>query len=345
MFDFSIEYQLYREIELRMNKIGPCRRSFMSDFPTEYPYIIDHQKIAQGHLQSHSSHTLDEDWMMYDYFGCLYVINLPRAKDRLETITKDLQDIGVDQFDIMPAVDGRKNVPKELWKKMTQNWANYNLAHRRGRKKFKRQQQGETGCYLSHLKVIKLVKRRFDQANKKLQKAIINGNKKEYQRAVAQARKYSSVMILEDDNAFGIVEQNKKAATLNNVGVLFRKAMAELPKDWDMCYFMAWSRKPEQRISSHIVQLSEALFNNAYAVNHTFYSAVIAHLERIYDPDVTQVLPLDAALGELHSTCRSYAVTPAISYQREGVSNITSFEWERFRQIQPIYNNGIQNEG
>lgn len=315
----------------------------MTDFPTEYPYVIDHQKAAQGHLKSHSSNILDEDWMIYDYFGCLYVINLPRAKDRLETITNDLLDIGVDKFDIMPAVDGRKNVPKKLWKKMTQNWANYNLGTRSGRKKFKRQQQGETGCYLSHLNLIKLVKRRFDKASQKLQKTFNNGNKKEYQRALAQARKYSSVMILEDDNAFGIVEQGNKEATLNNVGVLFRKAMAELPKDWDMCYFMAWSRKPEKRISPHIVQLTEGLFNNAYVVNHTFYSTVIDHLERINDPDVTDVLPLDAALGQLHATSRTYAITPAITYQREGVSNITSFEWKRFRQIQPIYDEGRQN--
>ncbi len=316
----------------------------MIDFPIEYPFIIDHQKIAREQLESLSSNSLDKDWMIYDYFGCLYVINLPRAKDRLVTITKDLHDIGIDQFDVMPAVDGRLEVPEELWKKMTTNWAKHDLSKKSGRRKFKMQQQGETGCYLSHLKVIKLVKEKFDQANDNLQKAILAGDEKAMQAARTQARKYSSVIILEDDNAFGIVAKNKHEATLNKVGKLFRKAMAELPKDWDMCYFMAWSRKPEQKISPHIVQLMEGLYNNAYAVNHKFYSEAIDFLEQIFDPNVTHVEPLDAAFGQIHSNYRCYAVTPAIAYQRGGVSNITSHEWKRFRQIQPIYKNGIQNE-
>lgn len=110
---------------------------------------------------------------------------------------------------------------------------NYNLSKKRGRKKFKRQRQGEAGCYLSHLKVIKLAKKRFDKANYKLQEAILAGDNEAMQAACTQARKYSSVMILEDDNGFGIVAKNKKKATLNKVGKLFRKAMAELPQDWD----------------------------------------------------------------------------------------------------------------
>ena len=147
-------------------------------------------------------------------------------------------------------------------------------------------------------------------------------------------------MILEDDNAFGVVSKNKREATLNKVGKLFRKAMAELPKDWDMCYFMAWSRTSEKKISQHIVKLTNGLFNNGYAVNHTFYSAAIAHLERIYDPNITHVEPLDAAIAELHSTFHCYAVNPAIAYQRKGVSNITRHKYKKLRQIQPIFKAG-----
>lgn len=316
----------------------------MTDFPIEHHYVIDHQKTAKEQLKSFSNNTLNNDWMIYDYFGCLYVINLERATDRLETITKDLHDIGVEQFDIMPAVDGRVEVPEELWMKMTQNWARYDLSKKSGREKFKKQRQGETGCYLSHLKVIKLVKEKFDQANDNIQNAILVGDEEALQEAYTQARKYSSVLILEDDNAFGIVARNKREATLNKVGKLFRKAMAELPKDWDMCYFMAWSRKPEQKISRHIVRLTQGLYNNAYAVNHKFYSAAIAFLERIFDPEVAEVVPLDAALGLIHPDNRCYAVTPALAFQREGVSDITSYKWKRLRQIQPIYKNGIQNE-
>lgn len=315
----------------------------MIDFPIEYPFIIDHQKTALEQLGSLSSDTLDKDWRVYDYFGCLYVINLPRAKDRLETITKDLHDIGIEQFKIMRAVNGRKEVPKKHWKKMTNNWANHNLNKKRGRKKFKKQQQGETGCYLSHLKVIKLVKKKFDQANRNLQRAILSGKNKAIKTARTHARRYSSVIILEDDNAFGIVAENNQEATLNKVGELFRKAMAELPKDWDMYYFMAWSRKPEERISPHIVRITEALYNNAYAVNHKFYSTAIDFLERIFDPKITDVEPLDAAFAQLHSNNRCYAVTPAIAYQRVGKSDITSHKWTKFRQCQPIYLFGFQN--
>jgi GR25 family glycosyltransferase involved in LPS biosynthesis len=316
----------------------------MVDVPIEYHYVIDHQKIAREQLESLSHHILDKDWMLYDYFGCLYVINLPESKDRLEIIKNDLKGIGVGKFDVLPAVNGRTSVPEEIWKKMKQNWAKYDLSTESGRKKFKSQRQGETGCYLSHLNLIKLVKKRFDKAIRKLQRAILAGDHKAIKAASTQARKYSSVVILEDDNGFGIVAKNKQKASLNKVGKLFRKAMAELPKDWDMCYFMAWSRRPEKKISPYSVKLRCGLYNNAYAVNHKFYSEAIALLERIYDPKVTHVQPLDAEFGDIHHMYKCYAVTPAIAYQKGGVSNITSHSWKRFRQIQPIYKNGIQKE-
>lgn len=316
----------------------------MIDFPIEHHFLIDHQQVAREQLESLSRAAMDENWMLYDYFGCLYVINLPESTVRLETITKDLKDIGIEQFDILPAINGRTSVPRRFWKKMKYNWANFHLSKKSGREKFKKQRQGEAGCYLSHLKVIKLAKEHFDEAKDMLRQAILEGDNEAMQAACAQARKYSSVVILEDDNGFGIVAPNKQEATLNKVGKLFRKAMAELPQDWDMFYFMAWSRQPEKRISPHIVKLREGLFNNAYAVNHKFYATAIAHLERILEPEVNSVLPLDAAFGEIHRKYHCYAVTPAIAYQKEGVSNITSHNWRRFRQIQPIYKNGMQNE-
>lgn len=308
----------------------------MADFPVEHHYIIDHQKVAKRQLKSLSDEALDKDWMLYDYFGCLYVINLPRAKERLKTITSDLSDIGLDKFQIFKAVEGSKVAP-EIYKKLSRNWAHYDLTTDKGRKGFLKQQQGETGCYLSHLEVIKRVKTLFDRATQDLEKAIAANDKKEIKAARAKARKYSSVMILEDDNAFGFVKSNKRDATLENAGKAFRMAMRELPKDWDMCYFMAWSRRPEIKISPRIVRLTNALYNNAYAVNHTFYDAAIAHLERIYNPKVIKVEPLDAAFSEIQPLHKCYAVYPAIAYQREGVSDITAYVHKKFRQIQPIY--------
>lgn len=304
----------------------------------EHHYYVDHQAIVTQHLDAFTLDELDGDWMLEGYFGTLYVINLPHATERLAKFKEALKQVGDPHFEIFPAIDGRKSVSETLWKKMAHNWARIDLTTEEGKETFDRQRKGETGCYLSHLGVIKKVKELYDKSRLDLARLQLEGGDLEDLRgALKRMRQSSSVLIMEDDNSFGIVSDDRRSATLKEVGKLFRQAMQELPLDWDMLYFMAMSRAPTQQVSPHLVKLGRAVLMNAYAVNHTLYDALIAHLERIYDPAVLSVAPVDGEVADLHAHYRCYAIIPSIAYQREGTSSIIGTTRETFRQIQPDY--------
>lgn len=304
----------------------------------EHHYFIDHQAVAAKQLETLSSKQLDADWNFEEFFGTIFVINLPQEKERRERIEATLRALGVKEFEVFLAINGRKEVSESLWKKMYRNWANIDLSKPKGQKKFERQRKGETGCYLSHLGVIKKVKERFEAAKKEMSELLLTGGTPEaIEEAYKKLRKSSSVLILEDDNGFGIVSDDRFTASVKGVGRLFRKAMLELPQSWDMLYFMAMSREPEEPFSPHLVKLNRAILNNAYAVHYTFYNDAVAKLEQIYDSNVDRVETLDGALGELHRNSRSYAVTPSIAYQTDGTSSIVGITRKTYRQIQPEY--------
>lgn len=304
----------------------------------EHHCYIDHRAAATRHLHALSLEEMDADWMLGEFFGSIYVINLPQATDRLEKFQKALLQIGVRKFHIFPAIDGRKDIEECLWKKMVHNWARFDLSTEEGRQAFDRQRQAETGCYLSHLGVIKKVKVRFQQAQHDLAHLqIYGGSSKDLEDTLQRLKENSSVLILEDDNSFGIVGADKRSASLAGIGRVFRHAMQELPLHWDMLYFMAMSKKPTETLSPNLVKLSRAILMNAYAVNHTLYDAIIRHLEKIYDPSILSVAPVDGEIGDLHAQHRCYAITPSIAYQREGTSSIIGIARETYRQTQPEY--------
>lgn len=220
---------------------------------------------------------------------------------------------------------------------MDRNWAKIDLSTLEGRQAFDSQRKAETGCYLSHLRLIKTVKERFDSAIKDLEEAQEQCDDQRIQEAFLQVKKYSSVLVLEDDNGFGIISEDRQTALLSEVGVLFRQAMSELPVDWEACYLMSWSKEPEIPVSKHIVKLTRANLTNAYAVNHLMYDAIIRQLSKIFDPSVTQINPVDNELAQLQKTHQCYAINPSIAYQCEGLSSITSKTTPTLRQHQPVY--------
>src|SRR5262249_15944479 len=130
---------------------------------------IDHQKIALEQLHSMSDHELDHDLKLQDFFGSIYVINLPHATTRLERMTRELNKVGVYDFVVWRAVNGRnpEEVPEALWRKMSLNWRVLDLSTSDGEQKLARQFQGETGCYLSHFRLLQHVKKQYDLAQEK----------------------------------------------------------------------------------------------------------------------------------------------------------------------------------
>lgn len=271
-----------------------------------------------------------------EQFGAIFVINLPEAEERRQGIAETLHEIGVNHFEIISAINGRKDVEEDLWHKMDHNWKRINLKTEKGREKFDKQRKGETGCYLSHLKALKIANERFKEAGVELENALNCDDLAAAKEAYKKQKRYRRVMILEDDCAFGIVSADCNSASLENVEELFQKAMLELPERWDMLYFMAWSREPEDPQSAHLVKLTNAISLIAYAVNQPFYETVINHLEKIYDPKVAHVKPVDDAIAELQPQANCFAVNPSIAYQRECVSSITSKHYTKYYQKQPV---------
>ncbi len=295
------------------------------DFPPAivHEIVIDHQAAASKHLAEMSPQDLDKDWKLNDLFGCFYVINLPQAKERLQKVTQNLHSIGLRNFKVFNAVDGRKVLKQAIWQKFWKNWHSYDLKTSEGRKKFDNQRKGEAGCFMRHYRVIKAVKTVYEEAMQQLQQARASGNEKLAALAAQRARRYSSVVVLEDDNGFGIIN-NDHTVSLAGCGAILRQAMQELPPDWDILYFACQSRLPTVPYSPHLVRMAESLFTNAYAVNHTMYQALYDSLKKIEDPTVKHLMPLDNEISTLFPGHRAFAIVPKLSYQSAGRSYITT---------------------
>lgn len=299
--------------------------------------VIGHQKLAWEQLADMADEELDADLSLDQFFGSIYVINLPHAKDRLKRITRDLHAIGLRHFQIWQATNGRnpQEVPEAIWSKMNLNWRQIDTSTQEGLKELQRQHQGEAGCFLSHYRLLCHVQANFIKACQDLQEAKEHNDAAGIQSASMRARKYSSVLIMEDDNSFGFVNRNDyKTATTAGLGRLLREAMTELPDDWDMLYFMVQSRH-SLPFSHHLRQLSWGTLMNAYAVSYRMYDDIIEQLKQIEDPEVIELKPVDVEVAMLHQGHRCYATKPAIAYQCEGTSQIVGWIVDGLRQLGP----------
>jgi hypothetical protein len=295
---------------------------------------IDHRSLAREQLRSMSPEELDADLGLEGFFGISYVINLPHARERLRRVTDGLHEVGLRSFRVWEGTNGRNadEVPEHVWRKMSLNWLELDAGTPFGAQALEYLHQGEAGCYLSHFRLLRFVRDRFQEARRQVAEARDAGQMAE---AAARARAWSSVLVMEDDNGFGFVDEDRRTARRPGVGRLLREAMAELPPDWDMLYFMAESEAPAIQVSPHLKQLRHGLVTNAYAVSHRMYDALVERLGRIEDPAVVDLRPVDGEMATLHETHRCYAISPAIAYQREGQSQVVGWTLRVLRQLHP----------
>lgn len=298
------------------------------------PFLND---IAADHLNSMSDEELDNDWKLNEFFGTIAVINLLRATERLESITKELNHIGAYVFEQFQAIDGRKEVDRSIWKKFMRKDTRgvTRCRNKRDRERLFGIHQAEAGCYLSHYELIKKTKAAFDEALKQLDQAEASNDAGKIENAKKNVRKYSRLLVLEDDGGFGFVAQDKMTATKHGVGRHLREALKELPADWDMLYFVVGVGKPAEEISPKICKLKQAWSSVAYAINYTMYADMIDHLKKIEDPSVKKVLPLDNEFGKMHKFYNVYAIYPSIVYQQAVKSTIISESLGELWQGQP----------
>ena len=272
------------------------------------------------------------------HFGSIYVINLPDQIERRQRITQVLASIGLasKDFEFFPAIDGR-GLPEAIWKKMHNNWQGFDLATAEGVAKLHSQFQREAGCYMSHLKVIETIRKRYEESKAALAAAEAAGDAEKTAEAKKKVEERSFALILEDDTGFGLVNDDMKSASMKMIGTIFQRAMKELNthcKDWDLFYLQSWARDPSEAVSEHLVRIDNAILNNAFAISHRMYDKVFTHLNKINDPTVTEVDPLDDEYSHLHRSSKCYAIVPSIAYQEAGLSSITEKTTVHLRQSQ-----------
>lgn len=301
----------------------------------ENSIIIPLREMAQMHLATMSDKELDNNWKLHEFFETIAVINLPHAQKRLQNITQELHDIGTDTFEVFRGIDGRKEVDPSIWNKFCRNLHNIDTSTEEGRCAIELLHQGQAGCYLSHYQLIKKVKAFFESAQQEWIAAKANQDAAAIRKAESHLRRYSRVLIFEDDGCFGFLQNDSKISK-RGVGKVLRQALRTVPDNWDMIYFVVHASEPTVRISSRLRKLNRTWALTAYAVNYPMYGPLVELLQKIEDPAITQVQPVDNEIGEIHHLHNVYAIYPSVVYTAAGKSYITGKTWNLW-QGQPIH--------
>lgn len=151
-------------------------------------------------------------------FSKVFCINLERRPDRLAQAKSEFEKHGfLDQVEFIKAVDGEKlDIPN------VKTLDNGNS-------------RPETGCILSHLKVIHS----------------------------AQSKGLDNYLIFEDD-----------VELLDNFGPLLSEFIKQVPQDWDFLYFGGNHQGGFAHISENVARIYKTYTTHAFAVNHTVFNEV-----------------------------------------------------------------------
>ena len=326
----------------------PSNDSFNNSPLVVQEYVIDSKNdtswdeplryYAEKHLITMSDEELDQDWKLNEFFGTIAVINLPEAKERLQLITQELNEIGTKTFRVFKAINGRKELSPSIWKKIDSKRGKVNRDKKEKQEVLDQTLQAEAGCYMSHYRLIQSVNRAFEKAMANFLMAKATHDSEKIRKAEIELNKYKSVLVLEDDAGFGIVNKEQIAASKKGVGKLLREALRELPNDWDILYFLVHPTAPVEETSPHLRKLKKSWCCVAYAINYTMYAPVLQCLGEIEDPKVEKVWAFDHQISKIHHLHKSYAVFPALVFHQEGASQIKVVDnvWPIW-QCQPVY--------
>lgn len=117
-------------------------------YPVEDSWEIPIKELAINDLETMKGTELDRNWKLNDFFGSIYVINLPQAKERLEQIEKELKNIETSSYTVFPGIDGQNEVDPSIWKKFYRNLHHINAS---SGDSFDRLHQGQAGAYMRSL--------------------------------------------------------------------------------------------------------------------------------------------------------------------------------------------------
>ncbi len=300
---------------------------------------IDHKAIAQEALATMTDEQMDSQWQLNKLFGNVRFINLDIDSHRLEAVKAEFESVGSDEssYERYSACLGR-NLPKEVWDRMQSNYKGIDTKTAEGKQRLDRQHMGQTGCYMSHYRLIKEASEKYDAACQKLWalEKEPTATHEQLQAARAEMEKYSSTLIVEDDTLFGrirpedMTEKERHEGiysdkmTKQGVGRIYYEAMRDLPKDWDVLHFMVipWAA-PQETDSKNLAKLNGGVSLIAYAVSANAYKRILQQLSKIDDPKKT-FEPVDVELGYLQKEINAFVVTPAIALHPGEASTINN---------------------
>lgn len=128
----------------------------------------------------------------------------------------------------------------------------------------------------------------------------------------------ASVLIFEDDVKF-----------INNYHEIVPKALAQLPKDWDMLYLGGNICNTITQVSENLGKLSHSQSTHAYAVNKKFTETLIDYI------DTSQVVPLDLTYAyKVIPNHNCYITIPMVAVQQASFSDIenSNVEYETWME-------------
>ncbi len=324
-------------------KIANDKSNFSNS--SDFLVKIDHRTIAQNDLLTKNSSQLDAHWNLNEFFGHIYVLNLDDIdsssnahKQRLESIRRHLKAVGINesQYERFRGTYGKYELKEEVWRRIYDN----TFCKLPG-KKLENQHKGQAGCFWSHYKIIKDANDKYNNALNVFNTATANFKaaaqsekgqaQNKMEEAAKKVKEYSSILIVEDDTGFGKIINKGKSYTLEKVGTTFRKAMQELPTDWDMLYLMSLhfggplnlipAIKPS-KFSLNLGKLSWGTTTSAYAINSKMYAPLLKVLSKI-ETAGAKLEALDHEIASLHAFNNCFVITPPVAFQGGGESHIT----------------------
>lgn len=227
-------------------------------------------------------------WDLASYFPNIQVITMNPQSTRFQRCVQEFEAIGLKphEYELVLGIDG-KTISERLWGRMNTD----DILRK----------QGRMGCFMTHYNIIKETHNRYQQAKRR--------------RDVKEMRKYKTLLIIEDNCGFGQVT-GCLTASHRDYDKIFKKVMRELPRDWDMLYFMSMKcdNNPVQKISPHLAKLSYGVVTKCYAIHSRFYGAVLAALENELKSD-RLLDPVDNVIATLHSSSNCFVITPPLIYR------------------------------
>lgn len=267
------------------------------------PYVLlaSIAEIAEEQLYTLSPEELDQDWQLLSFFGHIKVIG-KKDSPRYPFLILHMREVGLSEgdFELSPPIS---NAPKYIWSKVPGRICQDPQA-----------MQGIAGCVLAHYELIQDTHKRYQKALKNFHRA----TPKELTATKAEVDRYSSVLIIEDNNAFGQLIEG--VPYLESVGVKLRQTLSELPEDWDMFYLLCMHSEFGGPLAKQIpgcprlLRATFGLTTKCFAVKCSAYEKLLQAYKKSLFHDA-ELLPADHIVASLHTSLNVYIAREPLAYR------------------------------